>query len=285
MSAIGRIFLILNLILSAVFLGFASSQLSQQANVSQSLRNEQQAHEATKKSLGEQISTLTSQVNQLKTDASALRDDRDQQKAMADRNGADLTEEKANNAQLRGELTGIKESLAGYNNTIKDLSASKDRLTKEREDALSAKDSAESAKESADKARRDAEEALQTAKNDIAALETKVNGTEKKASQLDTELKALYVATGYPKIGTPLPLVEGAVVSVNHSIKPGLLAINKGSNDKVAKGYVFAVYNGGVYKGQAKVETVQADYCSALMILTADGAPAVAQGDRVTTQL
>jgi cell division protein FtsB len=285
MSAIGRIFLILNLILSAVFLGFASSQLSQQANVTQSLRNEQAAHEASKKSLGDQISALNTQVNQLKTDTSALRDDRDQQKLLAERNFGDLTTEKNANAQLRGELTGIKESLAGYNNTIKDLTASKDRLTKEREDALAAKDSAETAKEAADKARRDAEETLQKARSDIAALEMKVTETNKKASALDTELKALYVATGYPRIGTPLPLVEGAVVSVNNSIKPGLLAINKGSNDKVAKGFVFAVYNGGVYKGQAKVETVQPDYCSALMILTAEGAPAVAQGDRVTTQL
>lgn len=285
MSAIGRIFLILNLILSAVFLGFASSQLSQQANVSQALRNEREAHAATKKSMDEQVAALNTQVNQLKTDASTLRDERDQQKALADRNGADLDKERNANAQLRGELTGIKESLAGYNNTIKDLSTSKDRLTQEREDALAAKDAAESAKEAADKARRDAETALQTAKNDINDLETKVASADKKASALDTELKALYVATGYPKIGTPLPLVEGSVVSVNTSIKPGLIAINKGSNDKVAKGFVFAVYNGGTYKGQAKVETVHEDYCSALMILTPNGAPQVTQGDRVTTQL
>ena len=40
MSAIGRIFLILNLVLAAVFLGFAANQLSQNTSATESLRLE-----------------------------------------------------------------------------------------------------------------------------------------------------------------------------------------------------------------------------------------------------
>lgn len=284
MSAIGRIFLILNLVLAAAFLGFASNQLSQQTNATQSLANERSAHEATKKSLGEQVSALTTQVNQLKTDTSSLRDERDQQKLLADRNGQDLAQGKEANAQLRGELTGIKETLGGYNNTIASLNEQKDRLVKEKEDAFTARDSATSDKTKADQARRAAEEALAKAKGEIADLEVAVTSAKKEASSLDTELKTVYAATNYPRVGTPQPLVEGAVLGIDTSIKPGLLAINKGSADKVTRGMVFDIYSGGTYKGRARVETVKENVCSALIVLSVNGA-AVTQGDRATTQL
>ncbi len=284
MSAIGRIFLILNLILAAVFLGFASNQLAQKENVSQSLATEKAAHETDKKAAADKEAALNTQVTQLKTELSGVRDDRDKEKLTGDRNGRDLAEEKANNAQLRGELTGIKESLGGYNSTIAALTSQKDRLVTEREEAQAARDAASAEKGKADKARRDAEDALQSANTKIASLEVAVAGEVKNSSKLDTELKALYVLTGHQRIGTPQPLVEGAVVAVNNSIAPGLLAINKGSMDKVIRGYVFDVYNGNVYKGRAQVQTVNDTTCSALMILTVPTA-AVSEGDRVTTQL
>ena len=284
MSAIGRIFLILNLVLAAVFLGFASNQLSQQTNATASLKAERDAHEATKKSLGDQLSQKSIEINQLKTDTSALRDDRDQQKLLADRNGQDLAQAKEANAQLRGELTGIKESLNGYNDTIASLNEQKDRLVKEKEDAVTARDAAAADKAKADQARREAEGALVAANNKIVDLEVAVTSANKTVSALDTELKTVYAATNYPRVGTPQPLVEGAVLGIDTSIKPGLLAINKGSNDKVTRGTVFDLYSGSTYKGRARVEIVKEDVCSALIILSVAGAP-VAQGDRATTQL
>ena len=284
MSAIGRIFLILNLVLAAVFLGFAANQLSQQTNATQLLTNERAAHEASKKSLGDQISAQTTQINQLKTDNSSLRDDRDQQKLLADRNGQDLAHEKESNAQLRGELTGIKEALGGYNATIASLNEQKDRLVKEKEDAFTARDAATQDKDKADQARREAEAALSGAKGNIADLEVAVTSSEKLASALDTELKTVYAATGYPRVGTPQALVEGAVLGIDSSIKPGLIAINKGSKDQVTRGTVFDIYSGNTYKGRARVEVVREDVCSALMIMTVVNAP-ITQGDRATTQL
>ena len=46
----------------------------------------------------------------------------------------------------------------------------------------------------------------------------------------------------------------------------------------------FDIYNGTVYKGQAKVESVHDDMCSALVTLLAPGAQ-ITQGDRVSTQI
>ncbi|MEO6710130.1 MAG: hypothetical protein ABI054_03875 [Planctomycetota bacterium] len=284
MSAIGRIFLILNLVLAAVFLGFAANQLSQNTNVSESLRNERSAHEATKTTLNGTVSTLNTQVSQLKNDTSTLRDDRDQQKATSERNAQDLNHEKEVNAQLRGELTGIKESLNGYNTTIASLTTQKDTLVKEKEDAFAARDKAESEKTAADTARREAELGITKANANIADLEVAKTSAEKKAKSLDSELQQLYTVTKQPRIGTPQALVEGSVLSVDTSIAPGLLAINKGSNDKVVRGTVFDVYSGSTYKGRAKVEVVHDGYCSALIILQAKGTQ-ISQGDRVTTQL
>lgn len=284
MSAIGRVFLILNLVLAAVFLGFAANQLSQNTNVAESLNAEKAAHEATKTKLNATISSQTIDINKLKTDSDSLRSDRDQQKSMADRNGQDLATAKDVNAQLRGELTGIKESLNGYNTTFASLTSQKDTLVKEKEDAFSARDKAEADKTKADKARRDAEENLTKANKDIADLEVAKTSAEKKSSALDTELKQVYLATGLPRIGTPQVLVEGAVLSVDNSITPGLLAINKGSKDGITRGTMFDVYNGAVYKGRAKVADVKDTMCSATVTLPVKGAQ-ITQGDRVTTQL
>ena len=252
MSAIGRIFLILNLVLAAVFLGFAANQLSQSSNVSESLRAEKAAHEATKKSTSETITAMTAEVNRLKTETSTLRDDRDTNKLTADRNGQELAHERDVNAQLRGELTGIKESLGGYNTTIASLTSQKDTLVKEKEDAFAARDKAEADKSKADKARQEAEAGIAAANNNIRDLEVAKTTAEKSATKLDTELKQLYAVTGQPRIGTPQPLVVGSVLSVDTKLNPPLLAINKGSKDKVAKGTVFDVYSGNVYKGRAR---------------------------------
>jgi hypothetical protein len=284
MSAIGRIFLILNLVLAAVFLGFAANQLTQQTNVTAKLTTEQAAHAASKTSLGEQIAGLTTQVNQLKTDTSTLRDERDQQKLLADRNGQDLAHEKEANAQLRGELTGIRETLGGYNSTIASLNSEKDRLVKEKDEAFTARDAATAAQMKADQARRDAELALTKANGNIDQLGMDLASSAKLALALDTELKTVYAATKYPRVGTPQPLVEGAVLGIDNSIKPGLLAINKGSADNVTRGMVFDLYTGNTYKGRARVELVKENVCSALVIMAVDGAP-IAQGDRATTQL
>src|SRR5690349_11612749 len=107
MSAIGRVFLILNLVLAAVFLGFAANQLSQSTNVTAALTAEKAAHDATKKTLTDANSKLTIEVNQLKTDLSAAKDERDQNKTALEGKNQDLAHEKATNASLLGEITGI----------------------------------------------------------------------------------------------------------------------------------------------------------------------------------
>ena len=47
MSAIGRIFLVLNLILAALFLGWASTSLATSAEYKQKYEDEERAHQAT----------------------------------------------------------------------------------------------------------------------------------------------------------------------------------------------------------------------------------------------
>lgn len=284
MSAIGRIFLILNLVLAAVFLGFAANQLSQATNVTALLTAEKAAHEATKTKLTADNSALTTERNQLKTDLSAAKDERDQNKQALDGKVADLAREKATNAQLLGEVTGIKESLNGYNMTIASLTSQKDGLVKEKEDAFSARQKAESEKDKADASRRDAELAVAKANTQIETLERAKTSAEKNSSKLDAELKQLYAVSGIPRIGTPQALVEGAVINVDSSVAPGLLAINKGSKDGISKGTMFDIYNGATYKGRAQVALVKDDVCSALITLEVKNAK-ISSGDRVTTQL
>ena len=68
------------------------------------------------------------------------------------------------------------------------------------------------------------------------------------------------------------------------AIQPGLVSINKGSNDGVLRGFVFDIYNGAQYKGRVRVETVQGDMCTAVILKTYEGR-SIEQGDNAATHI
>jgi predicted RNase H-like nuclease (RuvC/YqgF family) len=284
MSAIGRIFLVLNLIFATFFLGWASTSLGKSADLTKLLRDEQSAHETTKKDLTAKNSELTTQMNQLKTENGELRDARDQAKALADRNKEDLDAAKRAGDQMRGDLASIKEALNGYNTTIASLEKAKDSAVKEARDAEKDRDAARADKDKSDTAKRDAEDKLRGATAKVADLEVALTASKKQASALDTEIQGIVATHNISRKGATTPLVEGSVVQVDYSISPGLVAINKGKNAGVQRGNIFEIYNGSTYKGQVRVETVRDDMCSAVVITPVKGTT-IAQGDRASTQI
>jgi hypothetical protein len=281
MSTIGKIFLFLNFALAVGFLFWASTELGKGAKATQMYAAEQKAHRDEVDGLNKDKASLS---GQLTTEKNAKDDEHTKRmtaESESNRNKADLDTEKRANEQLRADIAGIKETLGDYNKTIQGLNTAKDAAIAEARSAERDRDEAKGKSTEAEKAKRDAEEALKTANLNIADLERKLKTTKDEVAKLDTEVKSMISQYNITP-GVAQKQIEAKVVQVDYSLKPGLVALNVGSNAGVTKGYTFAIYSGTTYKGEVKVELVHADMCSAL-ITSATGT--IGAGDSATTHL
>lgn len=285
MSAIGRIFLVLNLILSALFLGWASNALSTSEEYKGKLETEQAAHAATMAAGDAAAADLQIQLNTAKASVATARDSRDDFETLSTGLKSDLEAQTARNETLAGNVTTIGSNLADLNNTLAAVEKAKDDAVALAATAKSAADMATRNKMAADEARAAAEDSLDQANATIAMLEAKNNSAMSSISELETTL-----ATAVEVYNIPLseirrqPLVNGTVLSVLDRDGISLVSLNVGSDDEVTRGMTFEVWAGGQYKAQVRVESVMPGMCSALVIKAVRGTT-IQEGDHADTRL
>lgn len=285
MSAIGRIFVILNLVLAAAFVGYASTSLAKGSKWKSDYESEVKAHAATKELLDTDKSKLVSDLNTergLKEQALA---EKDANKAEADRNASDLETARRTIADLTASVSSIEATLAGYNQTIAQVSAAKDAAVEDAREQERARVAAEAARDAAVTAQRDAQDGIAAAQDAVAQLERDLTSTRKDKDKLDSELNQLVAMTGVPRasIGST-PEIQAKVLQVNFDLKPGLVALNVGSEQGVKRGMTFQIFSGSTWKGQVRVENVQPGMSSALITDMTAG-QTIAQGDNAATVL
>lgn len=285
MSSIAKIFIVVNLLLSALALGWASTHLGVADDWKQqhaTLKTEMEAQLADKESM---ISDLRNQTSTLEQSRETVRSEKDTAEAMRDRNATDLQSAQAEVSQLQASFSAIDGKLGVLAETNDNLQARFEQAANERSAAEEARREAEQAAEEAMAERADFETQLNAANDELASLMTAKTDLENKLQQAETQVAMLVEATGTTAGDIIIqPLIEGAVLNVNNSLTPGLVAINKGSADQVKRGFTFEIWNGGVYKGKARVETVQDNMCVATILATFNGAQ-ITQGDRAATRL
>lgn len=283
MSPIGRIFLVLNLILSAAFLGWASNSLAQTEDFKTQLATAKSDAAAKETELNGEIEGLTTQLRAKEQEASDNRNQRDDAQDNVNRLQGELAAEKAEKEKLLGDLTGIQSTLGDYQGTIDRLSSEKDRANQLREEAQAAQRDAEAAQDAAEEAERDAVAAQQNAERRIADLEMSRTELVAQVEKLDTHLAVIQETTGVTIDDILAPAkVDGAVLAVDSAT--GLVMLNVGENDGVKRGYSFDVWSGNQYKGQVQVMNVQSDMSSALLKSPVDGA-SIQQGDLASTRM
>lgn len=285
MSPIGRIFIVLNLILAGLFLGWASQVVDFQQDFRQQLRDAQAVHAQATEESEATISDLRAELNTAKEDA---RLSRDKAQSAKDR----VTSLEGQLATARNDLATAQhtndthaETIAGFKDTIEALDRRKSTAVDTAHSANGERDQAQDEARASELARRDAVDALSDANSQIAMLEIDLNSSRKQAGSLEAKLSTLMDLTN-TKLSeiTGQPLIKGAVLGTRMDISPGLVALNVGSNQGVMRGMSFYIYSGSTYKGSVRVQDVQADKCSALVVLPAPGTT-MGQGDTATTQL
>jgi myosin heavy subunit len=264
MSSIGKILTFVNVVLAGLFLGWAMKAINENTTW-------KDTHDTLKRDLEAKIKTADEKFSKLSTE-----------KSTADTTLASLRNEiEAKTTELnrtKGDLDDTNAKLAKWQADLNQVSAAVQTMESDRAKLQTEKDKAVQAQHDAEKARDEA-----TSKQLVA--EKDLNTTNKAKSKVETELASLvrYTNTSVETIQA-MPKIDGRVTAVSLDVQPGLISINKGKNDQVQRGFTFQIYDGSTYKGQARVEFVHDNMCSAVLTNVVSGT-SIRQGDSASTQL
>jgi hypothetical protein len=285
MSSIAKIFIVVNLLLSALTLGWASTHLGVAENYKTQLATAESDAATMEESKDAEIATLRGNVSDLEASRDTVRSEKDQAVAMRDRNASDLEGSRSEASTLRARLDSIDSTLGNYASTNDNLQSRYEQSQSDLAAAVEGRRDAEGGQEDALAAQTVAQTGLDEANRTIAGLRTESTALGKQLANAQTEITILSNATGV-NVASLLtqPQIDGVLLQVDLSVTPALIAINKGTADSVKRGYTFHVFSQGVYKGRARVETVQENMCTASIVNTYNGAQ-MSQGDQASTQL
>ncbi len=285
MSTIGKIFVVLNLVLAAAFVGWAANAVSTSGDWKKKYAEAVELAGKDKTVLDEELKKVRADLGLAQTDLRSAVSARDEAKRAQDR----LTTEKN---ELDQRVASLGASVTKIETTLESITASKDKAEADRAKAVSAQNAAETARRSAElaqataeKAQADAESSMRDAQEMIASLEKDKTKLVNETGSLQTTLDTLVANTGANlKDFQAVPKIDAAVMGVDRSIPEGLVAINAGTSKGVKRGYTFAIFDGATYKGEVKIEFVHGDVSSGLITHTEKG-QTIAQGDSATTRL
>lgn len=284
MSPIGRIFVVINLALSGLFLGWAASNLS----TAQKYRSESEASAAALADARDQFAATEADLNSRVAEAERLRSEalqqRDQAAAQRDGFEQDWKSSQDRVSQLDADLGNISSTIGDLRNELAQLRSNVTTANEQRVEAVNAQRDAEEEKQAAEAARQDAENRANDLAGQVADLSTELKSARDEMQDLQTSLDVA-VASGFdPNTALAAPPIEGSVTAFSDAVGKGLVQINRGANDQVKRGYVFNLYNGQTFKGLARVDIVNDSTCTARIIELTPGTT-VRSGDTASTQI
>ncbi len=285
MSSIGKIFVVLNLVLAAAFVGWAANAVSTSGDWKKKHDDLVAVAGKTKMDLDEELKKVRADLGLSKQDLQNAVSARDEAKRAQDR----LTTE---NKDLASRNTTLDASVTKIETTLGDIAAAREKAEADSKKAMTAQKDAETARRTAELAQQSAEEAKAAADGQLRDIQEQVASLEKEKTKLvnetaslQTSLDSLVAMTGTPLSEvTKVDKIDGAVLGIDTSVAPGLVAINAGSNQNVKRGHTFEIFDGATYKGQVKIEFVHADMSSGLITRTVPG-QTIRQGDGASTRL
>lgn len=286
MSPIGRVFIVLNLVLSGVFLGYAGFYLGE----ADKWKNK---HEDAVAAMTKMEGEKNAEITQLKSTLDVTQGERDDQTRQAAtlRNAVAAKDDQIQN--LNGRLTTLQSSYQGLEANVGTLAQASEKqneriaeLSKlyleakdQRAQAVAARDQMNEELEAERSSRRGTEEKNQGLQDRIASANQEIR---------DYELRMDAIVAAVPNIaeiiaGT-LPPVSGEVFAVNTDLKTVFLRLNDGAIDKVSKGWRFSIHNGNTYKGEISIIDVDTGAKTATGRIVASNA-AIQRGDRAETRI
>jgi len=283
MSAIGRVFIVLNLVLAAAFVGVAGTFLQRHAD-----------YKAKFVAAADELAEAkTNHLAQISAKDEELRK---AQRELQNRQNS-LSNAKAENARLAQDNTALQQQLTAIAGDVANINSSATTMAQNIEQsAAQSKQAYEMAmqavadKDQALSAREAADTALSEANVQIASLEERLVQSNSRIAALEQENseKDVLLATAVRRAPGILELAMPDLRGIVHTVGPAgssILTVRVTDNPAeaaVKPGYSMAIFKGETYKGEAVVQDVNGEFAFCKLTRRVDGTN-VAIGDSVAT--
>jgi hypothetical protein len=282
MSTLTKVFVVLVLVISLVYLGVSATLFAHRADYKNWWEKEKVAH-------ADDVKKADVKVKEMEADAVA------KAKTIADRDAA-VAKAQGESENSKRELENLNTKFAKLSSDYTTLTALQDKLQANNNDLAVKNDNLNKYLGEEKKLREDAQrvrdtvqaellasnDRLEKAYKDIAEMEKQLVSVSRDKNDIEQQLA--YLRDRVPNIGDLAvePKIDGVVLGV--SDKVNLVLISVGSKDKVQVGFKFTVYRGSQYISKLVVDKVE-DGWSACRELTDFRKDTIQQGDNVSTRV
>ncbi len=282
MSTLTKVFVVLVLIISLVYLGVSATlfahRVDYKAKYEASTKGwdeEKGLHKKSRESLEAEIRVKNTEIQA--RDAAVATAKGNEETAKRE---LQATNEKFN--KLSSDYTALvalQDKLQSNNN---DLSNRNENLNKQLAEEKKLREDAQRVRDTVQAELLAANDRLEKAYKDIAEMEKQLVDVSRAKNDIEQQLA--YLRERVPNIGDLAvePKIDGVVLGV--SDKVNLILISVGGKDKVQVGYKFTVYRGSAYVSKLVVDKVE-DGWAACRELTDFRKDAIQQGDNVSTRV
>jgi len=285
MSVVGKVFIVVNLLLAMLFVGWAATMLGLAHDWKGQYDTLKTETDKAQADLNKRIDDLTAQNSTLQKTKGETEDEnrrlKDDKDALTQRNDKLA----ADNADLSKSVEGIRVQLDQFRENSKQMQDRIAQLEKDNDEKTQSFNQARDDQSAAEQNAARLEEQLATANETISGLKEQVTSMTAENERL-TNIKVAYETTmgGADRIGIgeAAPRIDARITSVNDQY--GYVMLNVGEDDKVKIGYKFDVYRGKDYLGEVEVRNVSADTSYAKITMKADNAT-FRVGDEASTRL
>lgn len=282
MSQVARVFVVLNLLVSAGFLFAAATFLALNNDYKNQLQAEKDAHEADNQARDLKIGQLNDEVKRQQGQVSSLREQVSQKDGTIASQNTQIQGLQGDKANLTAEKASLIEANRAHGDAVAKLQDDNKGLRANNE-ALATENRAKT-KEAAD-----AVAAKEAADKEIEDLKGTIHGHEKTITAQKDSISEKDLLIAYAKQKgidfenlQMLPPMSGHVVNADNSLK--LVQVNLGKSNGMVRGAVLDVVRGDTYVGRVRIDTVFENQSAGLLTIVADG-QSVMVGDRVTNTL
>ena len=283
MSSIGKIFVVVNLVLSLVVVG-SMGALLQASKVTKADLDTATANLAKAQStFDQQLSDKVAELKTVEREKQRLEEDLQDMTVRAENGERNHKREQENNQQLRDDVTKLT---ASYGVIQGDVSAKEQRnreLADELDDVRGKANDALESQRRAELARRDAEDRIVGLERQLGQKEDQLVEAQARAHEAEMLVEVARSAGFNPASLMAMPLIDAVVLDVDEEY--GFVILDKGAADHVEKGFTFEVYRAeDGYLGRVMVDQVLADKSTA-RIVAGTSRGTIRRADNATTRL
>lgn len=284
MSTLSKVFVILIVVTSFVYLGVTSALFAHRINWKDKFTTEKNDRATEVGALKKTIETNVADMADKDTQIGSLKSEIQNRSQMIEKLENDLKTEKTRNEKLLTELAGLRSSFDTLKSNLDEAQKRNEILSGNVAELQKEKDTAIADRDIVQNKLKETDHNLTISSRNLADLEKQYIGRMKELDELKTQIAALNaagvrvedIAKGAKK------MVDGRVIAVSEVMN--LLIISAGRDSGVEPGMEFTIYRGDKFVGKAIVEKADKDWasCRSLMEFQTDK-PQV--GDSVSTKV